>query len=79
MNVMDDFVENGLKLYNSENESWSKGDVVGIVSSQQSQRDLEAELFSSSEPDKKSNSMFSRVMKPVLADTSIGLHYLTDK
>jgi len=70
---MDEFIEQGSKLYDSETLAWNRGDVLGIASAQQAQRDLETELFSSSEPEKKSTSMFSRVMKPVLAGTSMVL------
>ncbi len=43
---MDDFIERGSKLYDFEELSWTRGDILGIVSAQQAQKNLESELYS---------------------------------
>lgn len=69
---MDDFIERGSKLYNFEELSWNRGDVLGIASAQQAQRNLESELYSQESVVRKP-SRISGIMKPVLAGASIVL------
>ena len=69
---MKDFIERGSKLYDAEELAWQQGDLLGIVSSQQSQRNLESELCSQESVSRKP-SRFSGIMKPVLAGASIVL------
>ena len=67
---MEDFIERGSKLYNSEELAWNRGDVLGIASAQQAQRNLESELYSQDTCVRKP-SRLSGIMKPVLAGASI--------
>ena len=65
-----DILEKGEKLHESEANAWYQGDILGIARAQEGQRVLESELMSESTP-KHSNSMFSRVSKPLLAGASL--------
>lgn len=67
---MDDLIERGSKLYDSEELAWNRGDVAGIVLAQQDQRDLESELFSQ-ETFQKKTSRFGKIVRPILAGASV--------
>jgi len=69
---MDEFIEQGSKLYDSETLAWNRGDVLGIASAQQAQRSLESELYSQETVQRKS-SRFGKIVRPVLAGASIVL------
>ncbi|MDP6845837.1 MAG: hypothetical protein QF460_02700 [Candidatus Nanoarchaeia archaeon] len=69
---MDELIERGSKLYDFEELAWNRGDVLGIASAQQAQRDLETELYSQ-ETRVRKPSRLSGIMKPVLAGASIVL------